>query len=114
MLISCYFTPSECIKDFQDKLDNLEDFLVDNYSRTIVAGDFNVKALEWGMSYPDSRGKRVMELVATRGLTILNVGNTTTFRRPGNTETIPDITFASEELVKYIKKMESNRRFHRE
>ena len=36
------------------------------------------------------------------GLDVLNIGTTPTFRRPGHTGTIPDITFASSTLVLMI------------
>ena len=37
-------------------------------------------------------------LVSRLGLVVLNVGNTTTFRRVGYNETIIDVSFASEGL----------------
>lgn len=50
-----------------------------------MAGDFNAKAVEWGMPHPDSRGSYLLDMAAT-------------FRRPGYMETIPDVSFASETL----------------
>ncbi|XP_076546291.1 uncharacterized protein LOC143305678 [Osmia lignaria lignaria] len=63
----------------------------------IVAGDFNTKAVEWGME-PDSRGRRVMEMASRLGLVVLNSGQTSTFRRPGYRQTIVDISFSTEAL----------------
>uniref|UniRef100_T1HKX8 Endonuclease/exonuclease/phosphatase domain-containing protein n=1 Tax=Rhodnius prolixus TaxID=13249 RepID=T1HKX8_RHOPR len=42
-------------------------------------------------------------MVARTGLVVLNVGSTSTFRRPGHTETIPDISLASERLARRIE-----------
>lgn len=97
--VSCYFTPNERIGDFRQKLQELEDSLRETDGDTIVAGDLNARALEWGMPQPDSRGKLIMEMVARLGLIVLNTGTTSTFRRPGYRETIPDISLASEQLA---------------
>ena len=100
-VVSCYFTPNESAKDFQSKLEELEEAIREMEGSIIVAGDFNAKAVEWGMTRPDARGKRVMEMAARRGLIVLNNGSTT-FRRPGQRETTPDITLASEDPVRHI------------
>lgn len=100
---SCYFTPNEAIADFRSKLNALEDQIVNVAGQIVVAGDFNARALEWGMPQPDTRGRLILEMAARTGLLILNVGSTSTFRRPGYMETIPDITFASEALVPHIQ-----------
>ena len=101
-LVSCYFTPNEPIADFQAKLDTLEDVIQNTEGRVVVAGDFNARALEWGMPHLDSRGKRIMEMVSRQGLIVLNKGTTSTFRRPGYRETIPDITFATEDAARRV------------
>lgn len=103
---SCYFTPNEGITDFQAKLDALEDEVLKVADRMVIAGDFNARALEWGMPHPDGRGRRILEMAARTGLFVLNVGTTTTFRRPGYMETIPDITFASEALMPQVQRWE--------
>lgn len=101
--ISCYFTPNEPIDTFQNKLNSLEDDMRMFQGRIILAGDFNAKALEWGMPTTDSRGRRILEMTARLALNVINTGNTTTFRRPGYSETIPDVTFASEAITPDIK-----------
>lgn len=93
--VSCYFTPNETIQEFIQKLDELEDKVRDIGGEMVVAGDFNAKAIEWGMTDPDTRGRLVMEMVARLNLIVMNTGNTPTFRRPGYRQTIPDVTFAS-------------------
>lgn len=101
--VSCYFTPTDHIQDFQNKIDELEDALRDTGGTWLVAGDFNGKAVEWGMINTDSRGRRVLEMAARVGLNVINVGSTPTFRRPGCIGTIPDITLASEQIASKIE-----------
>ena len=69
----------------------------------IIAGDFNARAVEWGMPKPNSRGKRVLEMAPRLGLLVANDGKSSTFRRPEYTETIPDITLVTENLYRTIK-----------
>lgn len=99
---SCYFTPNEAMAEYRAKLEELEDEILNTTGPIVVGGDFNARALEWGMPHPDSRGRCILEMAARTGLLVLNVGETTTFRRPGYTETIPDITLASEALIPHI------------
>lgn len=100
-IASVYFTPNEAIADFQAKLEGLEGVIQDMEGGILVAGDFNAKAIEWGMPRSDSRGKHVMEMAARRGLIVLNTG-VSTFRRPGQRETTPDISLASEDLARHV------------
>ena len=41
--VNCYFTPNESIKTYEEKLDELEDFLREVTGDAIVAGNFNAK-----------------------------------------------------------------------
>lgn len=93
---SVYLTPNDPILEFRSKVDGLEEAVLNTAGGIVVAGDFNGKALEWGMPFPDTRGKYILEMAARTGLLVLNEGNTSTFRRPGYTETIPDVSFGSE------------------
>ncbi|GJQ88349.1 hypothetical protein Trydic_g5533, partial [Trypoxylus dichotomus] len=99
---SCYLTPNESIQQFRTKIDALEDAIFNTQGEVIVGGDFNAKAIEWGMRHPDSRGRYILEMAARTGLIVLNEREVTTFRRPGYSETIPDVSFASEALVPRI------------
>ena len=105
-IISCYLTTSHNIQDFQAKLDSIEDTARDIGEDFIIAGDFNSKAIEWGMRNTDSRGKRVLDMAARLGAMVLNTGAATTFRRPGCEETTPDITLASERIASIVKRWE--------
>ncbi|XP_046815345.1 uncharacterized protein LOC124422639 [Vespa crabro] len=97
--VSVYLTTNDRIDDFQTKLDDLQDALRERQGDLIVAGDLNAKALEWEETRPDSRRGRIMELVSTLQLSVLNTDLTSTFDRPGYRETIPDVSLANEQLV---------------
>ena len=68
-----------------------------------MTGDFNAKALEWGEGDPDSRGGQVLDIASRIGLVILNTGSTSTFRRAGYRETIPDTSLATERLAATLR-----------
>lgn len=102
-LISCYFTPNEAIDIFETKLGELEDVVRDAEGGVVVGGDFNARAIEWGMPQTNTRGRLILEMAARSGLVVLNVANTPTFRRAGQEGSIPDITLASEHLVQRIQ-----------
>ena len=102
-VVSCYLTPSDDIGTFQSKLDAIEDMLLDRLQPFIVAGDFNARAVDWGMSSTNSRGRKIMDMAARTGLVVANQGNRATFNRPGCEGTIPDITLGSEHIVDRIK-----------
>ncbi|WP_316206576.1 exonuclease/endonuclease/phosphatase family protein, partial [Escherichia coli] len=99
--VSCYFTPNSTADTFRRRLDLLEDSVRRMEGDVVVAGDFNAKALEWGMPLQDSRGGYIMEMADRLGLTVLNTGSTPTFRR-GASGTIPDVSFASENLSRKV------------
>lgn len=101
-VVSCYLTPSDFREVFQQKLDDIEDFVRNVRGHIILAGDFNAKAVEWGMQTTDSRGRGIVQMIARLGMMVANVGNVTTFRRPGCEGTIPDITLVSERLLHRI------------
>lgn len=90
--ISCYLSPNEGIAVFRQKLASIEDTVRSLDGEVIVAGDLNAKSTEWGMKWSDTRGNEVADMAARLDLMVLNTGNSTTFRRPGFTETIIDIT----------------------
>ena len=46
--LNCCFTPNEPIRTYEEKLEELEDFLCEVTGDVIVAGDFNTKTVEWG------------------------------------------------------------------
>lgn len=102
--VSCYFTPNSSAAEFQDNLNQMEDTLRTLGKVIIVGGDFNARSVEWGMQSTDSRGRRILEMAARIGLEVANLGNTPTFRRPGYQQTIPDITFATGNLMRDVQR----------
>ncbi|XP_054257440.1 uncharacterized protein LOC128982505 [Macrosteles quadrilineatus] len=99
---SCYLTPNQPIAEYRQMVDSLEDGILNVDGGVIVCGDFNARAVEWGSPQTNTRGRYVLEMAARLGLHVLNVGNVSTFRRPGYGETIPDISLASEGLANRI------------
>ena len=93
--VSCYLMPSGRIQEYYSKLDDMEDFAREAGSNIIVAGNFNTKAVDWGIPYTDSKEEATLEMVSRLGLFVLNVGNTITFRRANYTQTIINVSFAS-------------------
>ncbi|GJQ73176.1 hypothetical protein Trydic_g1800 [Trypoxylus dichotomus] len=76
----------------------LEDAIFNTHGEVIVGGDFNAKA----MPHPNSRGRYILEMMAKTELIVLNEREVTTFHRPGYSETIPDVYFASVALAPRI------------
>ena len=96
-ILSCYLTPNCSMEEFQVKLNNIEDVARAIGGHLIIAGDFNAKAVEWGMPITNTRGRQILDMIARLGMVIANTGKTPTFRRAGCIGTIPDITLISEE-----------------
>ena len=93
---SCYLTPNQPIADYRRMIDSLEDEILNIPGGVIIGGDFNARAVEWGSSETNTRGRYVLDMAARTGLHILNTGGVSTFRRPGYGETIPDISLVTE------------------
>lgn len=102
--ISCYILLNVAINEFRQQLNKLEDIarIRMETSEIVLAGDLNSKALAWGETRTDPRGRLVLEMLARLDLTVLNIGNTTTFRREGTRGSIVDVTFASAGLAPNI------------
>lgn len=102
-LVSCYLTPSDNVDEFQRKINGIEDCIRDIGGDLIVAGDFNARAVEWGMTTTNTRGRSIIQMAARVGLTVVNNGGVPTFRRPQCAGTIPDITLASERMAHNVR-----------
>lgn len=95
-IFSCYFSPNIPIQEFRQKLETLEDVLQSMTGYLIVAGDFNARAIEWGMPKTNTRGRLIIEMCARLGLIVANTGSKATYTRPGYGNSIPDITLVSD------------------
>ena len=102
--VSVYLSPNQGIAAYREKLEDIEDFICGVDGEVVLAGDFNAKALDWGMAYNCNRGTAVVEMSSRLDLTIINTGGVATFRRAGNQGTIIDITLATSGIASRIQK----------
>ena len=59
---SVYLSPNQGIAVFWQKLEDIEELVRRVDAEVVLAGDFNTKALDWGMDYTCSRGSVVVEM----------------------------------------------------
>ncbi|XP_031777480.1 uncharacterized protein LOC116415939 [Nasonia vitripennis] len=85
------------------KLGVLEDVIREVPGEIVIGGDFNARATEWGMPTTNPRDRAILEMAARLNLIVANEGNTSTYRRTGFGESIPDVTFASEMTTRIIR-----------
>lgn len=93
-IYSCYFSPNVTLEEYSRLLNGLESDVRNRQTAvpTIIAGDFNAKAQEWGSNRKDRRGEMLLEMAASLGLTVENVGTSATYRGPRG-ESVVDVTF---------------------
>lgn len=104
-IYGCYCSPNITLEVFGIFTDSLlQDIKASNVD-VVVAGDFNAKAAMWGSPITDRRGEHLMEWAAELNLSPINTGDVPTFERGGSKSFI-DITWASENLTKYVKNWE--------
>ena len=101
--VSVYLTPNCSAAEFERKVAALEDALRDITGAVILAGDVNARAIEWGMTMTNKRGRLLLEMAARLELTVANVGQVTTYRRPGYGASIPDVTFVTDRLLPRVE-----------
>ena len=94
--ISCYLSQNDSPEVLATKLPSIESTVRMTNGSVILAGDFNARALEWGMSTTNPRGRMVLEMATRCKLVVQNIGNRPTYERAGWGASIPDITFATE------------------
>ncbi|KAL1464107.1 hypothetical protein WDU94_003785 [Cyamophila willieti] len=98
LIISAYISPNVPIQSYKDTLFSICETL--NQHRClqwIVVGDLNAKSTVWGNVTTDDRGDILLETIASKGLCLLNEGNTPSFVRRDQTS-IPDISLCSEAM----------------
>ncbi|XP_041632470.1 uncharacterized protein [Drosophila kikkawai] len=90
---STYLAPSLTLAEFAVILDRLA---ADARGRspTLLAGDFNAWAVDWGSATTNARGRTLLEVLLTLDVALLNVGQEHTFSRSG-AGSVVDLTFAS-------------------
>ncbi|XP_046753083.1 uncharacterized protein LOC124416204 [Diprion similis] len=97
--VSVYLTPNCAAAEFVAKVALLEDGLRDLPGDLMVAGDFNARAIEWGMTETNRRGRLLLEMAARLDLVVANTGNVPTYRRPGFGDSIPDVTMTTDRIL---------------
>ena len=102
--ISVYLSPNCSAAEFERKLAALEDAVREITGTIILAGDVNARAIEWGMPATNKRGRLLLEMTARLDLVLANVGRVTTYRRPGVGESIPDVTFVSNTILRGVER----------
>jgi len=63
----------------------------------VIGGNFNAWAEEWGSLYTNSRGRTILEAIASLDVVLLNEGSYHTFNRAG-AGSIIELLFASSSL----------------
>lgn len=102
--VSVYLTPNCVAADFVAKVALLEDGIRDLPGDLVVAGDFNARAVEWGMTETNRRGRLLLEMAARLDLVVANTGNVPTYRRPGFGDSIPDVTMTSDSILSRVER----------
>ncbi|XP_060516193.1 uncharacterized protein LOC132695754 [Cylas formicarius] len=82
-IYSCYFSGNDEIDQLDEALYEIGRRVQGNNEKAIIAGDFNAKSTEWGMTHTDARGELVTEWMAANGLITVNQGNSPTFQSQG-------------------------------
>lgn len=100
-LFSCYSSGNDEIQDLEETLQEIESHLRMNRTEAVIAGDFNAKSPQWGMSLTDRRGHILTDWVASNDLVLINKGNkpTFTYRSYGS---ILDLTIATPNVSRHI------------
>ncbi|XP_008208132.1 uncharacterized protein LOC103316413 [Nasonia vitripennis] len=102
-IVSVYLSPNNSAREYEDKLEALEDVVRNLTGYVIGAGDFNARVIEWGMPTTNRRGRLILQMVARLELEVINHGNVTTYRRPGFGNSIPDITLATDRMLTRLR-----------
>ncbi|XP_068990463.1 uncharacterized protein [Neodiprion pinetum] len=94
--VSVYLTPNCAAPEFLAKVALLEDRLRD------LPRDLNARAVKWGMTVTNIRGRLLLEMAARLDLVRANTGDVPTYRRPGFGDSFPDVTMATERILPRI------------
>ncbi|XP_070142386.1 uncharacterized protein [Drosophila kikkawai] len=92
-MYSVYLAPSMSLAEFGDAVDRLVSD-ARGHTPSLIAGDFNAWAEEWGSSITNAGGRTLLEAFSALDVTLLNTGAQPTFSRAGASSVI-DLTFVS-------------------
>lgn len=102
-MYSCYASPNRKVEELEILLQNIANCIRFRGEEAIVAGDFNAKSSQWGMTRTDGRGKIVTEWLAQNDLIVKNKGKSPTFERKSY-GSILDLTIATNQIGNSIHK----------
>lgn len=97
VVYSCYISPNCNLQDCETWIVELADNIKRHNKQSLVAGDFNAKAPEWGSNVLCPKGDILTDIMAHLQLTLVNDGKTPTMVR-SNAESYLDLTWTSERL----------------
>ncbi|XP_070854590.1 uncharacterized protein [Drosophila suzukii] len=95
-LYSCYPDPTLSLTSFSRILVERSSYLRGR-SNVMIGADFNAWAEEWGSLYTNTRGRTILEAIASLDIVLLNKGSQHTFNRAG-VGSIIDLSFSSSSL----------------
>lgn len=94
---SCYVSPNITIDEFQEVIDNLVNDAI-YHTPTVIGGDFNAWAVDWGSQRTNERGRILLDAFAILDMILANRGEAHTFRRAGYGSVV-DLTFVSTKIA---------------
>lgn len=104
-IYSCYSSGNDEIEDLESMLDEIGGQIRSTNKRSIIAGDFNAKSPQWGMTITDRRGQLMNEWVAENDFVVVNQGEKPTFVRR-DYGSILDLTIVTENIRSSITQWE--------
>lgn len=105
-LYACYWSPNTAYTLFLDFLDRLEGSIRRQEGTVIAAGDFNAKSPAWGDHSEEPKGRALVDMTASLGLSVCNMGDKPTFSRAhagGVSRSHIDITFVTERCSHLVR-----------
>ena len=106
-IFSCYFSPNESIRDFEDALERLGACILESQQQSrnrglLISGDFNAASVLWGSERTNNRGVILEEWIERLGLTVINTGVKPTFQR-GKQQSFLDLTICNDKIKGKIR-----------
>ncbi|XP_078051351.1 uncharacterized protein LOC144477500, partial [Augochlora pura] len=96
-IFSCYISPNITMSEFQEIIRVLErEMSRGGTDMTIIAGDFNAKAVTWGSKTTDSRGYEILELTNRYDMMPIRSKGDFTFERDGHKSLIDIIIYGKD------------------
>lgn len=95
---SVYAPPSLNTGEFTDLLDSLVKDAKEHFP-SVIAGDFNAWAVEWGSKKTNERGNETLQAMSFLDMVLLNTGTLPTFERDSGSSFV-DLTLVSPSLAR--------------